>query len=1392
MRLTRRHGRVLSTVSFVAATLLPLSMTSAVHASPVPATVRTQPLSPAATPDATAVQSAKTSGKRVEIPSLRTETATTYANPNGTRTLEQHAVPVRVRQGDNWVAPDPTLRRQADGSIKPVATTVAMTLSGGGSSALLSIGDPDAQVRMGWPGKLPAPKISADTATYPDVFPGVDLQIKVNTAGFSHLLVVRNHAAALNPALRTLRYPVSTVGLSLRTKEDGTTVATDQTGKVLFSAGRPAMWDTPPAPTTAAQKAAAAATGSNGSPRGAAVGMALAGGGRTYQPGSTAVPAGRPTDFVLTPDQRMLADPNARFPLYIDPSLTGGLIGWLHVATGMGNQNGWNYDRTDGGAKVGKPYDCNSHVYRSMFKFATTNGPATIAGSKITKVTMAISATWSPSGVATPVGLWQIPDIDPNSYIDWNTTTNGWWQAKLDERSAAAHNTVTNMAFTSDALTRLGQTVADRRSPSMSLALIAPNETSCTPNYSTSGWKKFNPNTASLSFEYDNPPRMPRGVNMTQPVPCGTAAAPSAIRTNTPQFTGAADDPDSGDNITSRLQILDPNNNVAHQSDVGPTVAGSSFSWPQVPAGKLTSGVVYHYRATSTDTANVTSPATPDCYFIVDTDKPGAPTITSMDFPDGEPVLFIRTTGAVTFQPNSADTDIAEYVYGFQQDKITLRVKAAADHTATVPVTVTPDPLTGVPSATLFVRAVDKAGNESRDFTSWSLQALDEDPQNPHPVRHVRADVSGDGKADITAVIDQGFGRTTVWNVTSAAGTGFVNGYIGWDSGQGGGFALYRTRPVQGDFDADGHADIALFREGAGRQISLYLLLSDGNRYNAFPAVWTSGASGFPLSTARVVAGDIDNDGKADIVVQNAGTNNNWQALVFTAKSGFKTPTVWTTAAAGNNWAQSTPLIADVDGDGKADLLSVRSAGSCQTAVDLYPSTGTSFGAVTAIYNSGAGNYCWEKNKPVVADVNGDGKDDIVSLYEYGPSDTGYNVFLSNGSTLSMSNWLRRQGALDLSVMTLLAGDYDGDGKADVALLNAGAPAGRQQVFTFRSTGAAFQDAVLAWDGVVNASTGPKFDLEHRHYELVNRNSGKCLNIEGVSSADMARIIQWRCLPLDLNARFRLDAVNGLGTYVVRPMHIANASQAGVMCADVAYALADDGTQIVQHPCGGGNGEAYANQQVTLQYVEGASYDTVVQLKFAHSGKCAGVEGARTDDGAPVKQYTCGQSAEQQWILRASYNPTQLGENGNARYRVEADTNHDMVLDVINCETPANGGGRVRMWPWVAGSPCQGWQLESLGDDVYRIIDPDPRALRPLDINSCSKLTAAPVETWPRSESECQLWRIEPSPGGTYSVTQVSTGYSMDVDKCLPDAGRPVIAWLYWAGACQRWTFRRL
>ena len=331
-----------------------------------------------------------------------------------------------------------------------------------------------------------------------------------------------------------------------------------------------------------------------------------------------------------------------------------------------------------------------------------------------------------------------------------------------------------------------------------------------------------------------------------------------------------------------------------------------------------------------------------------------------------------------------------------------------------------------------------------------------------------------------------------------------------------------------------------MFNEGAGRKVWLYTMISDGNRYNSPPFSWESPANSWPLSTARVIAGDVDGDGKDDIVVQNAGSSENWQAVVFTAATQFAQPQTWAAATAGNPWAGSAPLLADVDGDRKVDLLSVRNLTGCRTAVDLYKSSGTAFAAASTIYDSGAGGHCWEKSKFAIADPDGDGKDDVVALYENAPTDAGLFVFRSNGSALTRAAWGGTTG-LDLSKATLTTGDFDGDRKDDAGLLYA--VGGDRQVYTFRSTGTAFGARALGWNGVVGAVTGPKFDIEHRQYELVNRNSGKCLQVDG--SGLERPFVQRTCQAVNLNARFRLMPIPGTEQYSVRPVHSATRRPAG-------------------------------------------------------------------------------------------------------------------------------------------------------------------------------------------------------------------------------------------------------
>ncbi|HEY0471228.1 MAG TPA: RICIN domain-containing protein [Kribbella sp.] len=1323
------------------ALLVPTIPPSASEASPDRAAASTRA---ADSKESSAMTRAARTGHRVEVTGARTETGEVYANPDGTKTLEQHPEPVRVRQGTGWVAPDPTLRHTAGGRVVPAATTLQISLSGGGMGDLLTIGRTGADLRLGWPGRLPAPILDGDTATYAEVLPGVDLQIKVGAESFSHLLLVKNRQAALNPALQQLRYPVKTNGLSLKIRPDGTTVAADHAGKPVFTAATAMMWDNRP------------------SPRQARVGLSLANG----------------NELVLTPDRRLLTDPATRFPIAVDPSFSGPMIRWLHVNVRMGNQNGWGYDTNNGGAKVGRAWQDTTNLYRSMFQVPTSSGAMSIGGSTIISATFRITLDHTPTGTATPVELWQLKDLDPNAFLNWDTTINSHWLRWLDTRNGAAwtgQQPDQPMEFNATPVKEVVQAAADARAATISFGLKAPDENS------QAQWKKFYPNTATLAITYNTVPRMPKGLALSRPRPCGTAASPTRIGTATPQFAAVGNDPDVGDNLVNTLQIRDTAGGVVYENALAPVASGAAFSWPEVSAGALAQGVPYRYRAFTRD-AIVTGEATPDCWFIVDLVKPVVPRIQSTDFPDGmDGPRKANEAGTVTFLPGGGDTDVAEYAYGFAKEKMTMRVKAGADGTAVVPITIPPNPLTGVPSLRLFVRAIDQAGNASTEHPAWTMYA--QSPVGSPP--KVRGDTNGDGFADVTSVFDLGFGRTAVWNFTSKGGPGFQTGVIGWDTGEGGGFSLYRTRPVQADLNGDGRTDLAMFREGAGHQIWLYKLISDGNRYDSGAAVWTSGPNGWPLSTARMVAGDVDGDGKADIVVQNAGTGTNWQALVFLAANNFQQPVTWAQAAAGNDWSKSAPLLADVDGDHKADLISMRNLTGCRTAIDVYKSTGTAFAAASTVYDSGAGNFCWERSKPAVADTDGDGKDDIVSLYEYSASDAGLTVFRSTGTGFTPTSWWRRSGELDLSKATLTTGDFDGDHKDDAAVLYAGGATGDRQIYTFKSSGTSFADKSLGWDGPVGAVTGPKFDIESRQYELVNRNSGKCLNVEGASTANGARYIQYQCLPVDLNARFRVVPIPGTDQYSLRPAHTA-VGQGPVKCADVLNSDTSDGAPVIQHLCGGGNGDPFANQQMTIEYVDGSSYDTVVQLRFAHSGKCATVQDAGTADFAAIIQQTCGQVSNQQWILRPAFNATQLGENGTAGYRTEAATG-SAVLDVVNCEP--TDPGRIRMWDWVPGSPCQKWRLQSLGDDVYKIIRPDTG--QAVDVNGCSKVPRATVQVWASNDSECQRWRIEPTPGGSYSVVAVSSGLSMDVSGCSPATGTEVITWFYHGGPCQRWLFKK-
>jgi hypothetical protein len=89
------------------------------------------------------------------------------------------------------------------------------------------------------------------------------------------------------------------------------------------------------------------------------------------------------TQLTLTPDTRLLADPGAKLPLYIDPSWTGSVSSgaWTSVWSKHKSSSFWKNasaltnGSVSGSAGAGRTEDCSGcadHIVRSFFRMDTS------------------------------------------------------------------------------------------------------------------------------------------------------------------------------------------------------------------------------------------------------------------------------------------------------------------------------------------------------------------------------------------------------------------------------------------------------------------------------------------------------------------------------------------------------------------------------------------------------------------------------------------------------------------------------------------------------------------------------------------------------------------------------------------------------------------------------------------------------------------------------------------------------------------------------------------------------------------------------------------------------------------------------------------------------------
>ncbi|MGI8967373.1 MAG: FG-GAP repeat domain-containing protein, partial [Limisphaerales bacterium] len=334
----------------------------------------------------------------------------------------------------------------------------------------------------------------------------------------------------------------------------------------------------------------------------------------------------------------------------------------------------------------------------------------------------------------------------------------------------------------------------------------------------------------------------------------------------------------------------------------------------------------------------------------------------------------------------------------------------------------------------------------------------------PIPGQRIKGDFNNDGREDAAVVYDYGNNTVGIWMFLST-GTGF-SAPVRWWMATAGTFDPTRAKWVAGDFTGDGKTDIAAVYDNGNVTMSLLVFSSTGSSFTGWVTWWQSAAGQWDWTKATPLAGDFNADGKTDIAASYDYGNNNMSLLVFKSTgTSFLTWTTWWAAGAGQWDSTKAKLVAgDFNNDLKTDIAALYDYGNFDNRFLVFKSTGTAFSTWTTWWSSGVNGWNATKSTLVVGDFNGDGKKDVGAFYDYGNNNMSLLVFPSTGTSFSTwaTWWSSGVGGWDSTKAKPLAGDFTGDGKADVAALyNYGN--NTSKLLVFPSTGSTFQTWAAWW-----------------------------------------------------------------------------------------------------------------------------------------------------------------------------------------------------------------------------------------------------------------------------------------------------------------------------------------
>jgi FG-GAP-like repeat/Secretion system C-terminal sorting domain/FG-GAP repeat len=388
--------------------------------------------------------------------------------------------------------------------------------------------------------------------------------------------------------------------------------------------------------------------------------------------------------------------------------------------------------------------------------------------------------------------------------------------------------------------------------------------------------------------------------------------------------------------------------------------------------------------------------------------------------------------------------------------------------------------------------------NASTGFYTSSFVTQSTITSNTNLQGVVLADLDGDGKPDMITTHGNlggggGGGATQIFVYQNGSSTG---GSIGFFTGTGFTAGTNPASATAADIDGDGKLDLVIANYGNGftNTGSIIVLRNTSSGVGSFSFVASTAYATNINTPYTVKVADFDGDGKLDVVAACNLTAGYISVYRNTSTSGSITLTAVNTYTAGTN--PEYVEVGDVDGDGKSDIV-VTNYGSANFSTFRNTSTGSgSISFATAV------NFTTGTNPSgfTLTDFDGDGKLEGAVVNRTSGTLTVYRNTATSGTISSATFATGVSFATNNSPTCIATTDLDGDGKREIIISNQGAgniSVFRNQILALEPTTAS---SGLTFSGITSSSVTLNFTKGNGAKRIVLAHANSTVNSNPIDS----------------------------------------------------------------------------------------------------------------------------------------------------------------------------------------------------------------------------------------------------------------------------------------------------